>query len=192
MTPDEVVEAGLRDLAFYGDEGGVTFGGGEPLLQWAALSHVVQRLRARGTHVAVDTSGFVSTAVVEAVPDAVDLVLVDLKLVTPEKHKRWTGWDNTPILRAIRAWSTTMPGRLWITTPVIPGVHDADELARIAAFIADLNPVPATRLIPYHRLGESKYAALGLTPPAFVGDVEDLLAIGMAVYGDYGLDVLTQ
>ena len=191
MSPDAVVEAGMRDVPFYGEQGGVTFGGGEPLLQWSGLSRIAQRLRSRGVHVAVDTSGFVSPAVVEAVSAAVDLVLVDLKLMTPEKHRAWTGRDNARILHAIRMWSAAMPGQVWVTTPVIPGVHDARELEHIAVFIAGLNPVPATRLIPYHRLGESKYRALGLNPPAFSGDVEDLMAAGREIYQDHGLQVLT-
>jgi pyruvate formate lyase activating enzyme len=191
MSVDAVLEAALRDVAFYGEQGGVTFGGGEPLLQWAGLSWIAQRLRSRGVHVAVDTSGFAPPAVIDAVPEVVDHVLVDLKLVTPEKHRAWTGRNNARILRSIRAWSVAMAGRLWVTTPVIPGVHDADELERIAAFIAALNPVPATRLIPYHRLGESKYAALGLTPPAFAGDIDDLMATGIGIYEDRGLEVLT-
>lgn len=190
MAPEDVVAAGLRDQAFYGPSGGVTFGGGEPLAQWDAVRAMAEQLRAGGVHVAVDTSGYVDARVVEAVPDVVDLVLVDLKLRTPVIHRRWTGVDNAPILDAIRTWSQTMVGRLWVTTPVIPGVQDAAELEAMAAFLADLAPSPSVRLIPYHRLGDSKYAALGRAAPEFPGDVEALLAQAQRIYAGYGLQVI--
>jgi pyruvate formate lyase activating enzyme len=190
MALEEVVAAGLRDRAFYGPDGGVTFGGGEPLAQWDAVRVMAQQLRAAGVHVAVDTSGYVGARVAGEVPDAVDLLLVDLKLRTPALHHRWTGVDNRPILDAIRGWSETMVGRLWVTTPVIPGVQDAAELEAMAAFLAGLAPPPPVRLIPYHRLGASKYAALGREAPDFPGDGAALLVEARAIYARHGLEII--
>ena len=84
-----------------------------------------------------------------------------------------------------------MPDRLWVTTPVIPGVQDAGELTRIARFIASLDPTPPARLIAYHRLGESKYAALGRPVPQFPGDVDALMTMARDIYDRHGLAVLT-
>lgn len=189
-TVSEVVEAALRDRAFYGSDGGVTFGGGEPLRQWDAVREMALQLHGRGIHVAVDTAGLAPRHVVEAVPKAVDLVLCDLKLVSPSLHRQWTGVDNAQILASLHVWSREMPGRLWVTTPVIPGVHDAKEITRIAEFISDLDPTPSTRLIPYHRLGESKYAALGKPAPQFREDDTDLMEEARDIYTHYGLHVL--
>jgi pyruvate formate lyase activating enzyme len=176
-TVDKIVTLALRDKPYYGTRGGVTLSGGEPLAQWPAARALAERLRAEGIHVAMDTSCLAPRAAIDEVPNHIDLVLADLKLVTPEGHLRWTGVDNFGILAAIRAWSRALPGRLWISVPVIPGVQDEDELDRIAAFCSTLDNDPPVRLIPYHRLGDSKYGALGRAVPAFPGPVKEWMDI---------------
>lgn len=187
MALDAVAEIALRDRAFYAQSGGVTFSGGEPLAQWAAVRELADQLRTDGVHIAIDTAGFAPRAVIEAVPHHIDLVLVDLKLVTPSLHHRWTGVDNAGILDAIRWWSQVMPRRLWLSLPLIPGVQDETEMVKIAGFISALRPIPPVRLIPFHRLGESKYAALGLPVPQFVGDVAALQHTAHRILADKGI-----
>jgi pyruvate formate lyase activating enzyme len=186
---DEIVDLALRDRSFYGDQGGVTLGGGEPLGQWAFARALAVRLHDEGVHVAIDTACLAGREVIQSVPEHVDLVLADLKLVTSEAHRRWTGANNAPILGTIRAWSRAMPGRLWISVPLIPGVQDETELDLMAEFIQSLDPSPPVRLIPYHRLGDAKYTALGRAIPAFPGSVEDLVERARAAFSRRGLHI---
>jgi pyruvate formate lyase activating enzyme len=172
-TADEIVQVALRDRPFYGAHGGVTLGGGEPLAQWPFVRSLADLLRAQGVHVALDTSCAAPQSVIREVPAHVDLVLADLKLVHPESHRRWTGVDNATLLDAIRYWSAAMPDRLWISIPILPGVQDKPEFEHMAAFCRTLENAPPVRLIPYHRLGESKYEALGWPIPHFPGSVAE-------------------
>jgi pyruvate formate lyase activating enzyme len=191
-TVDEIVTQALRDRPYYGERGGVTLSGGEPLAQWHAARAVADRLRAEGVHVAMDTSCLAARAIIAEVPEHIDLVLADLKLVTPNSHRRWTGVDNARILAALRAWSVAMPARLWISVPVIPGVQDKAEFGRVAEFCSTLAHDPPIRLIAYHRLGDSKYQALGWPVPAFPGVVEEQMEVATRALGQRGIRILVQ
>jgi pyruvate formate lyase activating enzyme len=170
----------------------VTLSGGEPLSQWPAARALAEGLRAERVHVALDTSCLAPSTVIDGVPERFDLVLADLKLVSPDAHRRWTGVDNAGILAAIRTWSARMPARLWISVPLIPGVQDKTEFERLAAFCAALKHSPPVRLIPYHRLGESKYEALGWPPPCFPGPVDALIDLATRVMTAHRVRILQQ
>ena len=191
-TVGEILALALRDKPYYGARGGVTLSGGEPLAQWPAARALADRLRAEGVHVAIDTSCLASRAVIDDVPECFDLVLADLKLVSSESHLLWTGVDNAGILAAIRAWSAAMPGRLWISVPVIPGVQDNAEFKRMAAFCAALPNTPPVRLIPYHRLADTKYVALGHAAPIFPGAVVERRDAARAILHQKGIHILEQ
>ena len=191
-TVDEIVERVLRDRPFYGRRGGVTLSGGEPLAQWPSVRRLAGRLHREGVHVVLDTACVAPRDVIHEVPTHVDLVLADLKLLTPESHRRWTGMDNAGILDAIRTWSAAMPGRLWISVPVLPGVQDEDEFEHMAVFCATLENAPPTRLIPYHRLGESKYQALGWPVPQFPGSVDIQMKAARAAFHRQSIHILEQ
>jgi pyruvate formate lyase activating enzyme len=182
----------LRDRPFYGAHGGVTLSGGEPLSQWPTARALADRLRAEGVHVALDTSCLAPRAVTDEVPDHVDLVLADLKLISPERHRQWTGADNAGILAAIRSWSVSMPDRLWISVPVIPSVQDEAEYRQIATFCRALANDPPMRLIPYHRLGESKYRALDWPLPSLPHSVEREMVLATCIMEEYGIRLLEQ
>ncbi len=187
---EELVQAALRDQPFYGADGGVTLSGGEPLRQWPVAFRLADTLRAEGVQVAIDTSGFAHEAVIRAVPTRFDLVIADLKAVTPAIHRRWTGVGNEDILEAIRFWATIMPGQLWLSVPLIPGVHDAAELTAMAGFLAELDGAPPVRLIPHHQLGDAKYSALGREQPPFAGDVAALAALAAELFTLAGIRLL--
>jgi pyruvate formate lyase activating enzyme len=191
-TVDQVLELVLRDRPFYGQRGGVTLSGGEPLAQWPFARRLADRLRSAAVHVTLDTACVAPPDVIREVPAHVDLVLADLKLVTPESHRRWTGVDNAGILDAIRCWSVAMPGRLWISVPVIPGVQDEAEFERIAAFCDKLENAPPVRLIPYHRLGDSKYEALGWPVPVFPGSADEQIDRVQRAFHRLEIEILKQ
>ncbi|MBN1672190.1 MAG: glycyl-radical enzyme activating protein [Kiritimatiellae bacterium] len=190
MTVDAICQVALRDKPFYREQGGVTLGGGEPLAQWPVARAVADALRAQGVHVALDTACSVPRAVIEDVPAHIDLVLADLKLVTPDKHRQWTGADNTRILESIRLLSGAMPGRLWISIPLIPGVQDEEELKRMADFLRGLENPPPVRVLEFHRLGESKYEALGLPPPDFSGNAALPKQAATDILATHGLQLM--
>jgi len=165
MTLDEVASAVLRDKAFYGHNGGVTFGGGEPLSQWPFVRKLAARLRKDGVRTALDTTCCAPPGVIANIPTELDLVLADFKALSPDIHRRWTGMDNTEILAALRKLCAEMTGRIWISVPLIPGVHAGAELTRMARFVGELAGPPPVRFLPYHRFGESKHRALGRGEP---------------------------
>ena len=98
-SPDYIVEQAVSMKPFFGKRGGVTFSGGEPTVQAAALVPLVERLKAAGIHVCLDSNGAVWNADVERLLSLADLVLLDVKQFNPERHRRLTGRDNTQTLR---------------------------------------------------------------------------------------------
>lgn len=166
MTVGEVLEAVLRDRVFFEESGGgVTFSGGEPLLQPAFLLALLEACRRQGVHTAVDTSGFGRTEHLLAIAPLVDLFLFDLKLSDEAAHRRFTGASNTLILRNLRALSQ-VHSAIWIRVPFVQGVNDSpSELTAIARLAAETKGVRQLMLLPFHRMGSQKFQRLGKTQP---------------------------
>ncbi len=151
-----------RDAAFYESSGGgVTLSGGEPLLQHAFLAELLPLCREAGLHVALDTSAAVPGEWLDDVLPWVDMVLLDLKVIDPQRHKAATGLTNERILD--NALTIARSGVcLWVRTPVIPGwTDDEANIAGLAAFIAEnLSQVERWDLLAYTNLGRPKYHRL--------------------------------
>ena len=163
-TPEQLLEEVLADLDFYGSEGGVTFSGGECLLQADFVARMLQELKERGITTAVDTCGNVPWENLERVLPCCDTWLYDVKCADPETHRRFTGSGNKRILENLAKLSET-GANIWIRVPVIPDFNDnPGEMERIARIAASTPGVSRVTLMPYHTLGKSKYATLGLTP----------------------------
>ena len=163
MTADDVLAEVLEDRAFYGRSGGgVTISGGEPLCQPAFAGELLRRAKAEGLHTAIETNGAYPWEHLADVLDATDLVMMDIKLIDPAEHMRWTGASNELVLANARRLSEVHP--VWIArTPVVPGVNDTEEaIGEIAAFLAGLGGAVRYELLPYHPLGTGKYARLGM------------------------------
>ncbi len=162
MSVDEVLEAVEKDRVFYEESGGgVTFSGGEPLMQPEFLRECLTAARERGLHTAVDTCGHAATASLLDVADAADLFLFDLKLMDEARHRELFGVSNRLILENARALSGR--GRpIWLRVPLVPGVNDDREnLAATAAFARTLDSVERVNLLPFHRTAREKYLRLG-------------------------------
>lgn len=159
---DELMETIMSDEAFYAQSGGgVTFSGGEPLAQPEALKALLQACKARGYHNALDTCGHAPWSAFEEVLPLLDLVLYDLKLLDPEKHRQYTGVSNELILENLEKLAKTGK-ELWLRIPIIPGVNDSpDDLAASAAFIRGLDGNPRVFILPYHDVASSKYPNIG-------------------------------
>lgn len=163
VTVAELMGEIERDIDFYDQSGGgVTFSGGEPLLQPDFLVAALQSCRDRGIHTAVDTSGQSSWESLEAVREYVDLFLYDLKLADPGQHELYTGSSNETALDNLQALSQAGESII-IRVPVIPGINDHPEnIQALGALAAALPAVQRVDLLPYHPTAEDKYARLGM------------------------------
>ncbi len=187
MTVAEAATAVLEDRTFYAQSGGgVTLSGGEPLLQAAFCASLCRELRGQGVHCAIDTAGAVPWEAFATVLPEVDLVLFDFKHMDAECHRSGTGKDNRRILEnlgRLAGQGTSIEIRI----PLVPGFNDdAANMQATAAFLAALPVVPPVRLLPYHALARSKYAAIGrpdTMPPAPATDGAVLAAATLRAGG---------
>ncbi|NSW91289.1 MAG: glycyl-radical enzyme activating protein [Firmicutes bacterium] len=171
MTVDEIMEAVSIDKVYYDlSGGGVTISGGDPLFQCSFTLSILKECKSRGINTAIETSGHGKWQDLKKLVDHSDIVFIDLKLYSNIKHREFTGVDNSRILKnIIRLDNLRKP--FIVRTPIVPGVNDNEtELQCIADFIKKLTNVMYWEWIPYHRLGESKYRALGLDIHPFSKD----------------------
>lgn len=163
---EELFEIILKDRQFYENSGGgVTFSGGEPLLQYHALLPLLSKLKSEGIHIAIETAGHVAWSVFEAVSKYADLFLFDIKALDPTMHKNATGKDNSLILQNFdRLYNEGQ--NIIVRIPQIPGFNDAPEQKE--EFCAFLKQYPRIwdnqqyEYLPYHNFGESKYEVLNI------------------------------
>ena len=162
----ELTQLLTRDKAFYRKDGGVTFSGGEPLLQADFVAEAARLCRKQGVPtVAVDTAGNVSRACFEKVLPFVDHFLFDVKAGSDAVHFAGTGTHNTLILENLR-WLDQQGKNIYIRVPVIPGINDSEEeIAAIGRLVKTLTSVRELRLLPYHTFGREKYKMLGYPEP---------------------------
>lgn len=163
ITPKELADELVKDKAYFGSEGGITFSGGEVMLQHREVLEVCKLLRKEGISLALDTSGDVNYEAFEVLLPYVDLILYDLKLIDSAAHQRWCGSENKIILEnLIRLANEKI--RLWIRTPIIPDSTDGEENIRgIATFLRDhLIRFERWELCAFNNLCKDKYQRLGL------------------------------
>ena len=181
-----------RDLPYYRfNQGGVTFSGGEPLLQAEFLKALLSECRQRGIHCAVDTAGNVAWDLLAQVVPLADLFLYDLKAFNEETHRQATGAGNRRILDNLKRLSAA-GCEIWIRIPVIPGVNDTqEEMSSIAGFLAPLPGIRWVELLPFHTLGSEKYASLGREYPArgITAPANDTMSLFQSTLERHGLAV---
>lgn len=164
MNAVEVLGEIERDVIFYDQSGGgVTFSGGEPLMQADFLRQLLAGCREREIRTAVDTTGFAPPDTLLGVSSLVDLFLYDLKLMDDRLHREHTGVSNRLILDNLRALATRH-NNIVIRMPVIPGINDDERnIGETGRFVSTLPGVRSMHILPYHRAGAEKYRRLGLT-----------------------------
>ena len=161
MDEDTLMREIVTDLPYFQHSGGgVTFSGGECMLQIDFLEAVCRQCHEKGIHVAIDTAGCVPFERFERLMDVADLFLYDMKAYSGELHKELTGVDNSLILDNL-ARLLDRGARVWVRVPCVPG-GNADELPQIAQWLKG-RPVEKVELLAYHRLGGGKRALLGIT-----------------------------
>ena len=157
ITLPQIMEQYEKNRSFY-QKGGITATGGDPLVQIEFVTELFSEAKKRGIHTCLDTS-------------VTDLVMLDIKHIDPDGHRKLTGQPLEPILAFARYLDEhNIP--VWIRHVVVPGItFDQTELYRLGQFIATLNNVKALDILPYHDMGKTKYEKLGMdyvlkdTPP---------------------------
>lgn len=151
----------VKDAVFYDESGGgVTFSGGEPLMQPEALREILLRCRERNYHTTIDTCGYADPSALGCVMELANLWLFDLKLIDDSKHLKYTGISNVIILKNLE--TLAMAGKeIIIRLPVIPGVTDGTgNVEAIAKLMIKLG-LTKIDLLPYHAIARDKYRRLG-------------------------------
>lgn len=173
VTVRELMSDLEKDRVYYERSGGgITLSGGECMAQPDFAEALLIACHRYGLTTAIETTAFADRAVVERLIPHVDYVLMDIKHMDPDKHRAFTGQSNEQILSNAR-WIAEHAASLTIRVPTIPTFNATEEeITAIARFAASLPGVCALHLLPYHRLGQDKYAGIGreytlasLTPP---------------------------
>ena len=161
-TAGKVMETVLLDTPYYNRSGGgLTLSGGECLAQPDFSEALLSLAHRAGINTCIETTGYADDSVLKRVIPLVDHVLLDIKHTDSEKHRAFTGKPNDVILENAKRISALTPD-LTVRIPVVPGFNDtAEEIRAIAMFARTLPRVSGIHLLPYHRLGQDKYTALG-------------------------------
>ena len=163
MPVAEIMKEIEKERVFFDQSGGgVTFSGGEPLLQSKFLIELLDECGKLGIHRAVDTAGLANTEIILEVAKRTDLFLYDLKLMDSEKHREWVGVPNEKILENLKLLAET-GAKIIIRIPLIGGVNDdADNMKATARFVSELSgEKKEVNLLPYHKIAQTKYQKLG-------------------------------
>lgn len=167
-TALEVMNEIIKDKSLYENSGGgVTFSGGESMLQIDFLEELLKCCKNEGIHTAVDTAGHLPFEYFERIIPYTDLFLYDLKCFDADVHKKYTGVTNGLILENLgRLLKANVP--LWVRIPIVPTVNGSvDEMKSIKAMLDSFGTPQKIELLPYHKMGEHKYSALGKELTAF-------------------------
>jgi len=190
MSIEQVVKEIKKDKPFYiNSNGGVTFSGGEPLLQWRLVREVCRKCKEENISTALETSGYVTWEHLEKTLDYVDLVLYDIKHLDSSMHIDCTGASNELILENLV--KTVKKARTWLRIPVIPNYNDSQSyMVRLGEFSAGLG-VEKVSLLPYHEWGVQKYERLGrvYTFNARKPPTEEFLLSAKEILESFGLKV---
>lgn len=164
VTVEEMLQEILCDSAFYRDEGGVTLSGGEPLAQGNFSCELLRAAKECGINTCIETSGYAPEHIVRNAADVTDLFLFDIKEVDSDKHREFTGVENTIILSNL-CLLDSLQKEVILRCPIIPEKNlNITHFKAIAGLAEQFVCVKAVELEPYHPLGLSKYESLGQEP----------------------------
>jgi len=163
VTVGDVMQEIEKDIAFYDESGGgITFSGGEPLMQPEFLLQLLDACAELDLHRTVDTTGYADSELLLQVARKTDLFLYDLKLMDAAKHRDFTGVSNEKILNNLKLLAENK-ARIQVRVPIIPGINsDAANIDRTAAFVSALPGVENIAILPFHNSARGKYRRLGM------------------------------
>ncbi|MDE6373234.1 MAG: pyruvate formate lyase-activating protein, partial [Clostridia bacterium] len=164
-SAQEVANNALKYKSYYSGGGGVTVSGGEPLMQSGFVRELFKILKKNGVNTALDTSGILFDPAdkhrFDELLSLTDLVLLDIKHIDGEEHKKLTGRSNENVL-AFAEYLSQIGKPVWIRHVLVTGITDDDGyLTRLARFIGELKNVERVEVLPYHGMGAVKYENLG-------------------------------
>jgi len=154
----------IKDKVFYDtSSGGVTFSGGECMLQIEFLEEILKQCKKAGIHTAVDTAGKLPWEYFEKIIPYTDLFLYDIKAVSENLHIEGTGFSNKVILDNLKKLSDSYDGEIIIRIPIVPCFNaKSEEIKNIADFLCNIK-YKSVELLPHHQMGEDKYEALNMS-----------------------------
>ncbi|MCF7793218.1 MAG: glycyl-radical enzyme activating protein [Candidatus Cloacimonetes bacterium] len=190
MTVQEVMTEILKDKIFFDQSGGgVTFSGGEPLLQFDFLKEILEHCKKERLHLILDTCGLAPQKDLEQILDFVDLFFFDLKNMAEELHKKYVGTSNKIILENLKFLAENQK-QIIIRFPLIPGVTDTDKnLDEMLEFLKTLPQIKEINLLPYHNIAEEKYRRLNLKYYEFSEPTQEKLDTVKQFWTDAGYKV---
>jgi len=164
MTADQVIEKIAEYASFLRFAGGLTISGGEPLIQADFVKEIFFLAKHDyHLHTALDTQGFLAGQLEDEWFDDIDLVLLDIKHIDPDKHLALTSKPLQPTLDFARRLSA-MGKKMWIRYVLVPGyTDDFDDVEKLADFVSTLNGIDRVEVLPFHKMGEKKWDELGYT-----------------------------
>jgi len=162
-TPLALASKIKRYKNYYGEDGGVTFSGGEPLLQSEFLIETCKLLKEENINICLDTSGVGTN--IDEVLDLVDLVIFDVKAIDDVGYSKMTGLSINKSL-AFLDLCQKKNKKLWIRQVIIPGINDTKEyIMKLADFLKNVQNIEKIELLPYHTMGVNKYKDLNINYP---------------------------
>ena len=182
ISSEEVLKLYNKYHVYYGETGGVTFSGGEPLLQSEFVLETIKLLKKNNIHVAIDTAGVGENY--DEILKLVDLVILDVKAVESDEYKKITKREMSDFNKFLSNCQK-LNKKLWLRQVIVPGLNDDEEhVKKLKDFAQKINNVDRIELLPYHSMAKSKYEELGMeyklgdTPnmdKEKCGNLEDLL-----------------
>ncbi len=163
VTVNDLMSEIKKDIPYYDESGGgVTFSGGEPMMQVDFLFELLQACKEEELHTSVDTSGYCSYDLFEKVNGFVDLYLYDLKIINEEKHRMHTGVSNKNILSNLKNL-TEDKKKVFVRIPIVPNITDTEKnIADSIDFLQKLNNIKNVDLLPFHKMGSNKFQKLDI------------------------------
>lgn len=161
LTPDELIRKVLKYKNYYGVDGGVTFSGGEPLLQPEFLKECLKLAKTCNLNTALDTAG-VGFGEYEEILKYTDLVILDIKGITEEGYQKMTGHSIKEFNHFLSVCQK-LKKPLWLRQVIVPGINDTEEyIFALKEYIQKIQYVEKVELLPYHLLGKEKYHSLNI------------------------------
>ena len=159
--PEHIINMAVSQKPFFGRRGGVTFSGGEPTAQAKDLIPVVKGLKEQGINVCIDTNGGIWNPAVEELLKEIDLVLLDVKQINPERHLSLTERSNEQTLNTAQ-WLEDNGKPFWLRYVLVPGISDFEEDIRaLGEHFKNFKMLQRVEVLPYHTLGIHKYETMG-------------------------------
>lgn len=159
LSPQDLIKRVVNFKPYFGENGGVTFSGGEPLLQPEFLIETLKLCKENNIHTCLDTAG-VGRGSYEKILEYVDLVILDVKACDEEEYKKITGRDMDEFNKFLSACQK-LKTKLWIRQVIVPNINDdKPHIEQLATFLKKIKNVEKVELLPYKKIGEHKYATL--------------------------------